>query len=348
MKLPLKKIPNSPYWITNFRINGKKICRSTKETNKKIAYAQAELIWSQEKANIIRPKTIGSITLNQAIDEWLSRLSKKGNPRNRTDKMHLEEFRRKLGNVSIGKITREDLLKLRDTYKGKAKGQSVNRRFVPLMAVFNMAVDEGWIDFAPRYKKLPLDNEKIKHPYTTEEITALINGCRSTNNNFLINPIYFSLATGFRANEVRQLKKEDVIDNNTRVILKSQKNGTKNQIVVLNSTARLVLKEALLNPSDYVFYSPHTDNGCLGDFKNSWIAVRKDADLLHKDFHTLRHTAITRVAKKVANEFELKDYSRHKSIQSLERYIHLFSNSDEIAEYGAFELQTGATTGATH
>ena len=54
------------------------------------------------------------------------------------------------------------------------------------------------------------------------------------------------------------------------------------------------------------------------------------------------------MAKKVHNEFELKDYSRHKSIQCLERYRHLFSNSDEIAEDGAFELQTGATTGATH
>ena len=102
-----------------------------------------------------------------------------------------------------------------------------------------------------------------------------------------------------------------------------------------------------LNPSEYVFYSPLTEDGCLGDFKKSWTKIRDAANLLDKDFHTLRHTAITRVASKVKNVFELQDFSRHKSISSLERYRHLFSNSEEIAEYGAFELQTGATTGAT-
>jgi len=132
-----------------------------------------------------------------------------------------------------------------------------------------------------------------------------------------------------------------------RLILRTQKNGTKNQVITLNSTARTILKEAFLNPSEYVFYSPQTEDGCLGDFKRAWMNVRKEANLTNKDFHTLRHTAITRVASKVKNVFELQDYSRHKNLTSLEAYRHLFSNSEEIAEYGAFPLKTGATTGAT-
>jgi len=133
----------------------------------------------------------------------------------------------------------------------------------------------------------------------------------------------------------------------TKIVLRKQKNGTENQIILLNKTARTLIKRGLLNHSEYVFSSPYNKDGCLGDFKKAWISVRKIANLIDRDFHTLRHTAITRVAKKVANEFELKDYSRHKSIQSLERYIHLFSNSDEIAEYGAFPLDSDATIDAT-
>ena len=35
-----------------------------------------------------------------------------------------------------------------------------------------------------------------------------------------------------------------------------KKNGTENQIIPLNSTAQTVVKKALLNPSESVFYSP--------------------------------------------------------------------------------------------
>ena len=147
--------------------------------------------------------------------------------------------------------------------------------------------------------------------------------------------------------EIRELRKDDILSCKTKVILRKQKNGTENQIIPLNTTAQIVLKKALLNPSKFVFYSPLTKDGGLGDFKKTWVTVRKEANLLHKDFHTLRHTAITNVAKKVRNDFELQDFSRHNSIASLERYRHHFDNKQEIAEFGAFTLNYGATIGAT-
>ena len=104
---------------------------------------------------------------------------------------------------------------------------------------------------------------------------------------------------------------------------------------------------ALLNHSDYVFSSPHTDNGSLGDFKKAWKTVRKNAGLSDRDFHTLRHTAITRVAKKVRNTWELQDYSRHKSVASLERYRHHFDNKQAIAEYASFPLNNDVTIDVT-
>jgi len=133
----------------------------------------------------------------------------------------------------------------------------------------------------------------------------------------------------------------------SKLILRKQKNGKENQVITLNSTAQTVLNKALLNPSEFVFYSPYTDDGSLGDFKKGWIAVREKANLLHKDFHTLRHTAITRVAKKVHNIFELQDYSRHNSVISLERYRHHFENKRAIAEYASFPLNYDATIDAT-
>ena len=345
MRLPLKTIPNSPYWITNFRINGNKICRSTRETDKTKAYSQAELIWQKEKAELERPNTFGSKTLNEAINHWLSMLSKKGNPRSKSDKQYLDSFRDKLGDKPLGKITSEDLTKIRKEQEGLKKGQTINRRFVPLISIFNMAVKKGWIEYAPIYEKAIEQQEKIKEPYTDEELTLLIKACYETGNTYLVNPIYFARATGFRANEIRQLRKLDVLPCRTKVRLGKEKNGVKNRTVSLNKTAQTVLLEALLNPSEYVFHCPRSKNGGLGDYKKAFTTVRKKAGLLHKDFHTLRHTAITEVAKQAKNVFELKQFSRHKSISQLDRYVHNFE--DEIVELASFELNTGATTGAT-
>lgn len=38
------------------------------------------------------------------------------------------------------------------------------------------------------------------------------------------------------------------------------------------------------------------------------------------------------------NIIELKQFTRHKSLASLERYLHLFDNRKEIAELAKFNL----------
>ena len=179
----------------------------------------------------------------------------------------------------------------------------------------------------------------------------LILACYTTNNEYLVNPIMFALCTGFRLNEIRQLKKDNVATCKTKIILEEQKNGDKDETIVLNKQAQTILMEALLNPSEYVFFSPRSKDGSIGDISTAFTTVRKAAGLhtrkVFKDFHSLRHTSTTEVAKGVKNVIELQQFTRHESLTALKRYLHLFDNRREIAELANFKIQTGATTGAT-
>ena len=351
MKLPLKKIPKSPYWITNFRINGKKVCHSTKETTKAKAKIKAELIWTSEMAKLHKPKTLGSILLSQAIDHYKTLPTKNGKPRGKHDISILNDFKKKLGNKPLGKITTEDLTKIRGERESTSKGQTINRRFRILMALFNYAVKRRWIDKAPIYEEAIEQNAKKRELYTQVEIGQLIQACYTTNNEYLINPIMFALCTAFRLGEIRQLKKDDVAPCKTKINLREQKNGDEDEVIVLNTQARTILMKALLNPSEYVFFSPRSKDGSIGDISTAFTTVRKAADLhtrkVFKDFHSLRHTSTTKVAEGVKNIIELKQFTRHKSFFALDRYLHLFDNRQEIAELASFEIKTGATTGAT-
>ena len=101
----------------------------------------------------------------------------------------------------------------------------------------------------------------------------------------------------------------------------------------------------------FIFFSPRSKDGSIGNIFKAFTTVRKAAGLhtrkVFKDFHSLRHTSTTEVAKGVKNVIELQQFTRHESLTALKRYLHLFDNRREIAELANFKIHTGVTTGVT-
>ena len=313
---------------------------STGTSNKREARKIAKGLWVDIKAKAIRPKTYGSKTLNDAIDEylWLKQTI------NSNDIRYLQYFREIFGYKPLGTISREDLSEIQKRlYKSNpVKPQTINRRFTPLIAVINMAVDFGWISHAPKYKKLVEAPPKERSPYTEEELFKIIKACNSTGNKHLIDPILFLRNTGLRKSEMVNLKKEDVVDGGTAVRLKNQKNGTLNQRIPLNVYAQKLVKKNINNPTEFVFAGRGREGG-LADFKKAWTTVRKIAGV-NKDIHTIRHTAITKVAEKVDNVFKLQQFSRHEDTRSLETYVHIMDKERRrITEHAGFGITFGIT-----
>ena len=215
--------------------------------------------------------------------------------------------------------------------------KAINRRFNSFNALLEIAVEEDWIEFKPRLKRLPELPDKKRKPYTNIEIERLILACDSMNNTHLIDPVLFLRNTGLRKSEMVNLKKEDVVDGGTAVRLKNQKNGTLNQTIPLNAYAQKLVRRNINNPTQFVFAGRGREGG-LADFKKAWTTVRKIAEV-NKDIHTIRHTAITKVAEKVDNVFKLQQFSRHKDTRSLETYVHIMDKERRrITEHASFGI----------
>tara|TARA_B100002003_G_scaffold228386_1_gene236704 strand:- start:137 stop:1297 length:1161 start_codon:yes stop_codon:yes gene_type:complete len=362
MELTLKKSKRSPYYYTDFYINNERVNHSTKETNKRKALAIAKEIWVNQKAKKLRPQTLGTMTISQAIDEYLYYKD----TLNETDRYHLERIRKELGEKPIGLLTKKDLKNLQQKYKKELtnKGEpltniSINRRFNSFNALLEIAEEEDWIEFKPKLKKLTEYPGKKRNPYTTKEIEKLILGCYSTNNTHLIDPILFYMNTGFRKKELVRLKREDVKDGGAVVVLKIVKDKKIiNQEVYLNRQAQKIVKKNLTEPwndveTEYLFAGKSRLTGGLGDFKTAWTKIRKKAGLLHKDVHTLRHTASTTVGKRTEGSKEwrtkkIKGFTRHKSNRAIQRYLHLNENDKkDTAELATFDATFGVTFGVT-
>ena len=87
------------------------------ETNKRKALAIAKEIWVNQKAKKLRPQTLGTMTISQAIDEYLYYKD----TLNETDRYHLERIRKELGEKPIGLLTKKDLKNLQQKYKKVTK-----------------------------------------------------------------------------------------------------------------------------------------------------------------------------------------------------------------------------------
>lgn len=78
----------------------------------------------------------------------------------------------------------------------------------------------------------------------------------------------------------------------------NQKNDETNEEINLNLMSQSIIARNInrLN-SEYVFQSPHSLKGGLGDYKKAFGHIKKEAKL-ETGIHSLRHTFCTNVARK--------------------------------------------------
>lgn len=319
----------SPFYYVCFSVNGKRKHLSTKETNKKLATQKARVIL-MEYLDLASQSPLERKTLNEAIEIY----SKKAKTENST-KSYFRFWKTHLGKELITDITQEQLDSLRDLYQEErqCKAQSVNRAFTPMYALLNMCKEKKWTTTSYHHKKLPKENVKKRRTITDAEFKKILEACKESGNEFLCDPLLFYMNTGFRKEELVNLKREDVERDSQSVTLRAQKNGTINQQIKLNSVAwQIVLRNLLKSNQEYLF-SGRGRNGSLGDFKKAWTTVRRIAGISDIDIHSIRHTAIMKVASapECNSEYKLRQFSRHKSSGGLEAYLHEL-NKEKLLE----------------
>jgi len=173
--MPLWKPPGSENWWIDIRHDGQRIRRTTGSPDK----AAAQEYHDRVKADLWRESRLDQrpqYTWNEAVKRWLSEHQHKKSLDD--DKYRLQWLTKHLSGATISSINMDKTewliaARLKEPAGGGKYGRmevktvtpsTVNRHMAVLSSVLNSAVKWGWLDSAPKIRKLKEPSKRISHP----------------------------------------------------------------------------------------------------------------------------------------------------------------------------------------
>ena len=223
---------------------------------------------------------------------------------------------------------RDQRMKPKDKGGDGVSGSTVNRDFNLLSNVCRYAVKEwGWLGENPFSDvKRPEENEARDRVATDEEIDRLILMAGSdvtTVRGRVIQAFRFAVETGMRAGEIRAMRKPNIHKDYVHVpaVLPGERKSKKRDVALSPGAKELLAPVAALGLDVWGLNEKQID----ANFRD----VRDMAGIEDLTFHDSRHTAITRLAKRLT-VLELARMVGHRDINQLLTYYN--ESASEIAK----------------
>jgi integrase len=283
----------------------------------------AAKLWAQQTEHMVRGAggytAASTITLNDLLDKVEPRLRRK-NP------SALTYWRAHLGNLRVSKITPHLIATHRDRLLGsETRGngyRNFKRRGPATVWGFLQALHRA---FVVAEQDLYLVNEnpvsKVRRPslpkgrlrfLSDDEITALLDSCRVSENTDLRAFVLMAITTGARRGELRALEWQNVDVERKWAVFPVTKNGDARGIPLTQPTLEALM--ALERAGPYVFPTDPT--------RAFRTAVRR-AGLQNVTLHTLRHSCASYLVRRGASLPEIGRLLGHRDVHSTNRYAHL-------------------------
>jgi len=222
-------------------------------------------------------------------------------------------------------VRSEDVVKFRDDKLKTLKTGSVRRYVSLLSSIFEYSIKEwGWATENPCSQiKKPSGSKSRDRIFTDAEVESLLRamnyGDMATEIQTTIGDVFlFALETGMRAGEIVRL--EWPMINGRVASLRDTKNGDKRDVPL--STGALTILERRRS-FDKPFNIKTTTLATL------FCGYTEKAGIEGVTFHDTRHTAITRMARKLS-PFELARMVGHRNLSQTLSYFN--ETADQIAE----------------
>jgi integrase len=194
--------------------------------------------------------------------------------------------------------------------------------------MFSIAVDNDWLQKNPALKNSvpPLVVEQTeKRILTSIEENRLLSAC--TNECAYLKPIIIcALHSAMRKEEILKLEWKNVDLDKRIITILIQKNRKKSYIPMSKTLTDELLKLYKERTSKFVFVNPITNLPYV-NIRNNYNKVLKQAGISNFTFHTLRHTACTRLLEQGVPVDVVKEIMRHSNVQiTLDVYNHINQN----------------------
>jgi len=203
---------------------------------------------------------------------------------------------------------------------------TVNRYISCLSKAYNLAIDNGLVEFNPctRVKLLKEPKETIKF-YTESEEKQLFKGLEAFRPDF-IPFVTCAFQTGLRLSNIIYFKWEWVNLKDRIIEIQPQDNKGHKLIRLYISDKLLNVLNQLNKTTDYVFINPES-GGVYLTADRILRKVCEKINLKYIGFHGIRHTVGTRLVKSGMPINVVQAVLAHTDIRTTMKYVHLQDNS---------------------
>lgn len=311
---------NKIYWIRIVH-NGKRIQRST-GTSDKIAAQELHDKFKSDLWHEAKLDKKPNKTWMEAAVRWINESSHKRSIID--DKYHLRWLNPHLKNLTLDMIDRNLIENLAN--KKAETGVSVattNRMLALIRAILNKAVNEwDWLSGAPKIKLRKEDNHRIRW-LSQQEAKKLI----AELPEHLADMAVFTLATGLRQSNVKNLKWKDIDLNNCHAwVHPDEAKGNKAISIPLNKLAMEILQKRLGKHPEFVFTFQQEPVNQVST--KAWYKGLKRAGIENFRWHDLRHTWASWHVQNGTSLQELQQLGGWSCFNMVLRYAHL--NSQQL------------------
>ena len=306
-------------WQTRVRRKGYPDITKSFNTRKDAERWARSVETSLDRGTYIDPTEAEKVTLGDLIGRYIKEAlpSMKGYVE---DSYRLKAIqRRDIAKINMARLSSLQIASYRDERLTKVAPNTVIRELAYLSSVINHARREWGINIPNpvlmvRRPQMPKWRDRV---ISEEELKRLLEQLEPTGRrNVWMKPlVLLALETGMRRGELLRLQWTDINLQKRTATLWETKNEER-RIVPLSSKALEVL-----------LFMPRSLCGAIFPLKaaaqeKAFKEAVKRAGINDLRFHDLRHSAITRMAKKLPNLIELASVSGHKSLRMLQRYYH--------------------------
>jgi len=191
-----------------------------------------------------------------------------------------------------------------------------NRHISVLKRCLDNAVDEGALTSVPKFKRQSEKGRERLEYFTKNEEEAILSEFKRMGEDYLHDYAIVSVDTGLRASEVlkvsssKLIKLEQQREDGSYIygINIEQRKNSEDLFMPLTKRAEEVVRRRK-------HFKTHVSN-----HRFAWDRVRENLGLMHKCWHTWRHTTATRLTEKGWDTANIMRYMGHKNIATTLKY----------------------------
>lgn len=342
-------VRNGNYWYYEWKIDGKKVRRSSgftvdqisKEVLRQDYEPQAKAAVFKEYG-ILKPETSAHrMTLREGLEQmYLDRWQY--NRTGLTSCKHIECIIEIIGNKCLDEITKQDLLQVRrELTKRGLKGNTANRYMAAIGALLNHA-HKDWevIERVPPIPKDPNAEVRRNRTFTVEEEEAILAACDTLGDQDFKDYFTVLLYTGMRKGELLTLTWERVnFDTNIITIPKVYSKTKKQKLILMTDEVREILlrRKQAGHPAPFSCY---TENMPLNRLERAIkvAGIREyDEDGENLVLHSSRHTTASRLVLEGVPLETVAELLGHASVQTTEKYYIQYKVDQQLPAIAALD-----------